>query len=230
MYKVDFKRLAIHLLPTFLRQPLIFGVLRAGLAAVESAHSVFLDRRAGHIYRLTHNGQVCHLTAALNDNFDPTRRRFRIMTVERQGEWLYAIDEEGTNIPLAYDEGKLVAEGEGVSKRVSYVGGDDVPIVYDEVMLNAAQNSFVVYVPYDIYQTRLDAVRTLVDQYKLVTKRAIYKEQSASVTGVATGSGATVIDVMDAYRYGYISAELSTQLKEERKNIISNADSRIYKR
>lgn len=229
MYKVDFKRLAIHLLPTFLRQPLIFGVLRAGLAAVESAHSVFLDRRAGHIYRLTHNGQVCHLTAALNDNFDPTQRRFRIMTVERQGEWLYAIDEAGTNIPLASDEGELVTEGSGVSKRVTYVGGDDVPIVYDEVMLNAAQNSFVVYVPYAIYQTRLDAVRTLVDQYKLVTKRAIYVQQSVRSTGTVAG-GTAVIDIMDAYRYGYISAELSTQLKEERKNIISNADSRVYKR
>lgn len=229
MYKVDFKRLAIHLLPTFLRQPLIFGVLRAGLAAVESAHSVFLDRRAGHIYRLTHNGQVCHLTAALNDNFDPTQRRFRIMTVERQGEWLYAIDEAGTNIPLASDEGELVTEGSGVSKRVTYVGGDDVPIVYDEVMLNAAQNSFVVYVPYAIYQTRLDAVRTLVDQYKLVTKRAIYVQQSVRATGTVAG-GTAVIDIMDAYRYGYISAELSTQLKEERKNIISNADSRVYKR
>lgn len=213
MYNVDFKRLAIQLLPTFLRQQLIFGVLRAGLVSVEAVHCAFLDRRAGHIYRLTHNGQVCYLTAALNDHFDPSLRRFRLMTVERQGEWLYAVSENGENIPVATAEG--------------LEGNENVPIVYDEIMLNAEQNTFVVYVPYDVFQTRLDAVKTLVDQYKLVTKRAVYVQQSAKTVG-STTTTITFDDVLEAYKYGYVSAELSEELKKERNNIISNADRRIY--
>lgn len=54
-----------------------------------------------------------------------------------------------------------------------------MPVVYNELMLNEAQNDFVVSVPADIYDTQLEAVKALVDKYKLISKRAIYISQSA---------------------------------------------------
>ena len=53
-----------------------------------------------------------------------------------------------------------------------------MPVVYNEALLNAPQNSFIVSVPYNIYQTRLPAVAALVDKYKLISKRAIYMAHS----------------------------------------------------
>lgn len=212
MYKIDFKRLAIHQLPTFLRQPLIFGLLRAALTPLETLYEAFLNKRAAQIYRLSHNGQTCYLQAALNDSFDPSLRRVRVLTVERDGEWLYAVTESGQGIPIA------TAEGEE---------SQDVPIVYDELALTAEQNNFVVFLPENVYQTRLEAVKTLVDTYKLMSKRAIYMPQS-SVTTTASGKK-TIQNIMAGYRYGTLPAEEKQNIKQEKINIISNADSRIHK-
>lgn len=71
MFEIDFKRLVALLLPTVLRRPLIFGLLRAGVEAVEKVNSEFKSVRAGHVFRLTHNGQVCYLRGALNERFGP---------------------------------------------------------------------------------------------------------------------------------------------------------------
>lgn len=58
MFEIDFKRLVALLLPPALRRPLIFGWLRVAVGALERQYAVFSDMRAGHVFRLTHNGQV----------------------------------------------------------------------------------------------------------------------------------------------------------------------------
>lgn len=167
MFTIDYKRLALQLLPYHLRKPLLFGLLRAALAPFESLYSCFLSARSEHIYRLTHNGQVCYLRACLNDHFKSTGGgKFEIMSVVREGEWLYAISETGEKIPLTLGED-------------NDSDTENVPVVYNELMLNEAQNDFVVSVPADIYDTQLEAVKALVDKYKLISKRAIYISQSA---------------------------------------------------
>ena len=88
------------------------------------------------------------------------------MSVVREGEWLYAISETGEKIPLTLGED-------------NDSDTENVPVVYNELMLNEAQNDFVVSVPADIYDTQLEAVKALVDKYKLISKRAIYISQSA---------------------------------------------------
>ena len=163
IYKISFSRLCINLLPTFLRQPVIYGILHAGAQVLEkTTYKDFTTARNDHNYRLNHNGQVCYLRAVLNDTFGGG---FDILEVERKGEWLYAISESGTGILLTYGENGNTAE---VSN------GAKVPVVYNETLLNAAQNSFIVSVPFKIYQTNLPAVAALVDKYKLISKRAIY--------------------------------------------------------
>ncbi len=167
IYNVNFKRLCINLLPTFLRQPVLYGLLHAGACVLnDTTYSSFIAARKEHNYKLHHNGQVCYLRAVLNDAFGGG---VYIYDVERKGEWLYAITENGTGILLTAGENGNTAEVEG---------GQKVPIVYNEVLLNAPENSFIVSVPFNIYQTRLPVVAALVDKYKLMSKRAIYMAHS----------------------------------------------------
>lgn len=161
MFEIDFKRLIALLLPMSLRQPLIFGVLRAGVNGVEQVYKDFTAARKEHNFRLTHNGQVCYLRGVLNYYFGPG---FKIGSIKQEGDWLYAVTESGENITLAVTE-----EGKGV------------PVLYSEQMLNAAQNDFVVFVP-DSYWTRLEEIKAMVDNYKLVTKRAHYIKTNSPVT------------------------------------------------
>lgn len=172
IFKVDFHRLALQLLPTFYRQPLIFGLLRAALVGLNGVYSAFIDHRRANVFRLTHNGQVCYLRAVLNETFKSAHGRFDILTIEREGDWLYAITETGALIPLATQEDQKNEVG-------SYVdNGAPVPVLYNELSLNAEQNNFIVIVPTDLYQTNLADISALVDKYKLVSKRAIYTQQS----------------------------------------------------
>lgn len=164
MFEIDFKRLAALLLPTVLRRPLIFGLLRAGVGAVEAVNEEFRSVRAGHIFRLTHNGQVCYLRGALNERFGPG---FRIYDMRKEGEWLYAVTEDGEGIPVAVTE-----------------AGKGVPVLYSESRLNEAQNDFEVCVP-SRYWDRLEEIKAVVDSYKLVTKRAHYRKISNPL--IATG-------------------------------------------
>lgn len=167
IYNINFARLLINLLPTFLRQPVIYGILHAGGRVLgNKTYSDFMRARDEHNYKLNHNGQVCYLRAVLNDAFGGG---FDILEVERRGDWLYAITEGGSDILLAVGEEDTAAEVQN---------GRKVPLVYNEVLLNASQNSFIVSVPYNIYQTNLPAVAALVDKYKLISKRAIYVAHS----------------------------------------------------
>lgn len=167
MFQIDFKRLIALLLPMSLRQPLIFGLLRAGVSGVESVYGNFTAARKEHNFRLTHNGQVCYLRGMLNYYFGPG---FRIVTREQEGEWLYAITEAGQEIPRAVTES----------------GSDEpVPVLYSERHLNAAENDFDVLYPAQ-YADRLEEIKAMVDKYKLPTKRANYY----AITGpVAPGGG-----------------------------------------
>lgn len=113
MFEIDLKKLILQLLPTFYRQQLIFGVLRAALGGLQAVYDAFTEARAAHIYRLTHNGQVCYLRAVLNDAFkSPSGTKFEILTIERDGDWLYAITEAGSRIAIATAEDSFNEKGE----------------------------------------------------------------------------------------------------------------------
>lgn len=169
MFEIDFKRLVLQLLPTFYRQPLIFGVLRAALGGLQSVYDDFMEARRAHIYRLTHNGQVCYLRAVLNDAFKSGNgTKFDILTIERDGDWLYAITEAGSRITLAASEDRYNEKGEYQDDHTI------VPVLSNEAILTMEQNEFIVAVPADLYDTSLSDIEALVDKYKLISKRAQY--------------------------------------------------------
>lgn len=179
IFDINFDKWIASMLPTFLRRRRLFAFCRAlcspfylGEAGI---YTRFLQVRGDHIYRLSHNGQVCYLRAALNSAFG-LKKGFEIDDAEDyNGEWIYAKDPTMPHQLLAVDEQKnpLQAEGEPPPEHPT-------PLLADEAMLNAPRNSFIVRVPGNIYATQLDMVKAIVEQYKLPSKTPIYTPTSSS--------------------------------------------------
>ena len=78
-YNIDFNKLVILLLPTFMRQSRLIAFMKSAIAPVVRIHYNFLVKRKDDHYKLDHNWQVCYLEAALNDQFDISQRRIKII-------------------------------------------------------------------------------------------------------------------------------------------------------
>lgn len=160
IFRIDFDKWVLSLLPTLLRRKVMFALCRAAVAPIRSLYEQFVAKREAHNYTLLHNGQVCYLRAALNDAFGTTG--FDIVDYDDgRGEWLYAKSEELDHHLYAVDE---TLDDEN----------NPVPILYDEAKLNLPLNTFIVQVPAAIYATNLDKVEGIVERYRPLSKKATY--------------------------------------------------------
>lgn len=102
-FDLKIKRLAILLLPSFLRRPLMAALVQSAVQGCNVLYGQFMRWRQDKSYRLTHNGQVCYLRAVLNDQFDPVERRIAISDNTGYTDLLtlYQRDEDrSTHLPL----------------------------------------------------------------------------------------------------------------------------------
>ena len=89
-YKVDFDKLILLLLPTFLRKPVLFGYVRALNAPIASLHYKWSIMRNDNLKKLSYNCQRCYLRGVLNDKFDPTARQITIgSTLNLEQDYIY---------------------------------------------------------------------------------------------------------------------------------------------
>ncbi len=149
-YKIDFKKLLLLLLPTFLRKSRLAAFISVLIAPIKEMYKQFTEQQQQDWYRLNHNGQVFSLRKVLNDHFDNELREIEIVdsdVVERV--YIYT--------PVEHQPFYLNGTNENakhIYTPIEHVGTED----------------FVVVVPprvqFDIYQ-----MRNLIDTYKLVTKR-----------------------------------------------------------
>lgn len=97
-YNVNIKRLSLLALPTWLRRPLAGALIYAGVSPLGRLLQELRAYRSATSYRLRHNGQVCKLHGALNDEFDPELRRIEIEDSDSAGNreaaavWLRDMD------------------------------------------------------------------------------------------------------------------------------------------
>lgn len=147
-YKVDFNRLALLLLPTFLRKPLLVGYAQALLQPIATLHYNWLQKRDFDWYRLNHTGQVCKLRKVLNDSLDQTLRRIYIGV--------------GTSFPQEY----IYTEAETEDTWL-----DDTFYVYTENEYENTGVDFTVFVPTAIIESSIFQLKYLLDFYKLAGKR-----------------------------------------------------------
>lgn len=78
-YDVNIGKLAVQLLPMCLRGGILKAMVRAFATPLQYVSDAFEALREVEDYRITHNGQVCYLRAALNDKFDPMLRGIDIV-------------------------------------------------------------------------------------------------------------------------------------------------------
>lgn len=154
-YNINFKKLAMLMLPPDLRKPLMAAIVQALASSDSAIHTSFMHHREDINYFLNHNGQVCYLRAVLNDLFDPAQRRIIIKNIpqEEDGLVIYRREvEDDLLFPLRESDDAVIFERRGYGD----IGGYD----------------FLVTVPAAlegiIDEARLSAV---INTYKLVSKR-----------------------------------------------------------
>lgn len=145
-FNVNWKILAISLLPPYLRSDVVNSYTALFSSEVDAVHYAWLQFRRQNIYNLAHNSQKCYLRAALNDRFDNQLRRIRI--------------DDGNGFKRKY----IYTDAEAKPK---YLG---TMHLYDDSDYEDTGVDFIVVVPaglqYSIYE-----MRALVDFYRLASKR-----------------------------------------------------------
>ena len=163
-YDVNFKRLALLLLPTFWRRPLFAAMAYAAVSPLQYLHTRFILWKRESDYRLEHNGQVCYLRALLNDKFrlrrwsasnSPLAPRITITeTVENVGFITLRKREEDDEVlvPRRGSERFLILNRRGFGGVSGYDFWVNIPLALRDKL--------------DITQ-----LRAVVDAYKLASKR-----------------------------------------------------------
>lgn len=77
-YKINFNKLVVQLMPTFLRQPRMIAFISIFSAELTKLHNAWLIKKSQDETWLQHNSQVCKLRKILNDEFDDIERRIKI--------------------------------------------------------------------------------------------------------------------------------------------------------
>jgi len=172
VFEVDFKRLVVLLLPTFLRRPLLFALLKALVRPLVSMHTTFMAARREALYKANHTGQVCYLRGCLNDAFDSDLRRIKLADAESLG-WCILYKKEtfppdGKGKPL-----NLAFASEKQKKMLVFgIGNKGVALLSKQGSIGAVGADFAVMVPMSM-RGRVDENRiiSLVNFYKLASKR-----------------------------------------------------------
>lgn len=155
LYDVNFKRLALLLLPTFRRRPLLAALAYAAVSPLQWLHTRFILWKRESDYRLEHNGQVCYLRGLLNDLFDPIDRRI-------------TVTEEVSNV------GNIVLHRREVQRavRLPARGSGRMVVLNRRGYGGVSGYDFWVNIPLALYD-KLDItqVRAVVNAYKLASKR-----------------------------------------------------------
>lgn len=165
-FDIDYKKLAVLLTPTFLRQSTFVAFVRALMQPMVTLYDKFSAQREDHLFNLAHNGQVCRLKHALNtlDDRLTYSNGFEIEDINALGDFVFA-----------YDEDMPQSLWWWVADQPSYT------MVYDEAEILVVTETFVVFVP-DIFDFNGSKpadprIISMVEQYRLVSRTATYRSK-----------------------------------------------------
>ena len=145
-FLVNWNRLAVLLLPTFLRSEVMKAWVQLQLSAIADIHYWWMEYRKANIYTLAHNSQKCYMRGAFNDKFDKELRRIRI------------------------------GKGNSFKRKYIYTDGEEKPkflgtiFLYDDSDYADTGVDFIVYVPIDLVYSDF-AMKAEIDKYRLASKR-----------------------------------------------------------
>lgn len=155
---IDYKKLAVLLLPTFLRQPVIMSLLRVMMIPLQAMHDRHQRNRDIRLYEIAHTSQSCNIKAALNDEFEipDYGAGFEIEDVNAIGEWV-----------VVYDEAP-----EFDTEDYAVIADDNSPVVYDESLIVTPTVAFNVIVPASVEWNdyNLARIKSVVNKYRLASR------------------------------------------------------------
>jgi hypothetical protein len=148
MYKIDYTRLVLWLIPAYLRKPVLTTYLNVLVSLVKTMYYDFLTSRQKNIYALEHNGQVCYMRAVLNDEFDSSLRRIRI------------------------------TDGNRYARTYIYTAGENKPYHLGTFRIRPSTDyadtgvDFIVKIPADLKNIiSIHRIHSLINYYRLASKR-----------------------------------------------------------
>ncbi len=152
VYDLHIKRLALLLLPTHYRRPLIAAFAQSFTEGVARVHGCFMSWREKTDRRLEYNGQVCRLRGALNDLFDPKERRITISDGNVRGSQEGSLrvfvrtEERHELVPQRNSDGAMILNRRGFSGISGYDFFVSIPAQLrgeiDEIRLRATVNTY----------------------------------------------------------------------------------------
>lgn len=146
-YKIDYDKLILLLLPTYLRKPKNFSFLKALVSPIASLHYRWSQKRDENLKVLKYNPQRCYMRGVLNDRFDRDERRITIEnTAQREVDYIYT---QAENLPVFL--GTMWLETE-----FNYEG---------------SSVDFLVNVPRDIMNAKINEIVATIDFYVLAGKQ-----------------------------------------------------------
>lgn len=144
------------MLPTWLRRPLAGALIYAGVTPLGRMLQELRAYRSATRYRISHNGQVCKLRGALNDEFDPELRRIEI-------EDLDSMESREASTVWQRETGRWVI----VPQR-----GSGAASIHREGFSGTSGYDFWVTVPEELRESEAETrLRAIVNMYKLASKR-----------------------------------------------------------
>lgn len=145
---MNFFKLSVLQLPVSLRHPNMIGITKALVTPLYTVQRLFSLYREDVLYKINHNGQVCYLRGMLNDTFDSTYRRIKIVEPVRN-EFVMI---------FRRNEMKEVDLGRAIVSRRDSVQADQI--------------DFIVKVPWELYGVDNEArMKAVLNFYKLAGKQ-----------------------------------------------------------
>ncbi len=113
VYNVSFKKLSALWLQTFTRKKIMLAFVAVLVSPLESMFTDFMSQRKQVLQKLKYNYQVISLRKRLNDVFDKSQRRIRIISaVQYNGTYLYLEAEDDAYRSKTRFLGKLFLRNE----------------------------------------------------------------------------------------------------------------------
>lgn len=151
VFNIDFKRLVISWLPTFLRTTVLVGFAVVFVAPLTLLYIEFLKLRKQNLIKMKTNCQKFSMQKRLNDDFDQVERRIRIVkAVQYDGLYLYT-----------------EAEDDAFHNKTKWLFGDENPLYLRTEAELYSDHDFIVQIP-----------NTPINIYQLIGEIEYYMLQS----------------------------------------------------
>jgi hypothetical protein len=147
-FNIDWNILVLDNTPTMLRKQSLTAFVQLLLKPIISLNYKWYNWRIDNIYKLEHTGKVCSLRGSLNDKFDPIERRIHI----GEGQ--------------IYETTYIYTEGEAQEVYANTESEPDTIWLRTEPETADTGLDFIVWVPGQIYNTQIYALKAHVDFYK----------------------------------------------------------------